>query len=1030
MRPLKLTMTAFGPYRDCETIDFTRLEDHRLFVISGMTGAGKTTIFDAISYALYGSASGEDRADHRMLRSHFADEETHTSVDLHFAVGNRSYRVFRQMGHRKGNNKNETGGKIELYETTSGTDVPCVDKFTVSDINAKLESIIGLTKEQFSQIVMLPQGEFRKLLTSDTENKEEILRRIFRTNLFQWLEDRFYEKSRQLKEAHREAAAKLDIHMQHVAETLPRREGSALALTLEQEHHSPAQVLQGLAAESDYYAELVGAAEEQRAQAAARLEKLEQEKRAAEELNRLFTELACQRSRLAELEQQKETMAELEARLTTAEHAARIEPYEEHARIAAADAEGVRGQLAAKQREAELAIQQHVEAEARYRQEEGRAEERHRIELELNRLQELLPAVRNLGEMRRAVELLRMKKDQLEKQQALLDKQIQEKRTAKQELVELSNRLEEATRNLPERQSELERLRQKARLLQELVQLEQQMMRYAELETARRQALDRIRQEHDRMEAAWIEGQASLLAMHLHDGKPCPVCGSLEHPGKATLSTEVPSREALQQVKEQLRLAEQELHEAAAQVAAARSSQSQKADVLEEYGIEARSYADQLQEVIAAGKSLAALTERLQAEARQHAECHKQHQALDQELDNLRAERERSGRELQETAIRYGQESAKLEHELERIPEELRETARLERAIADLEERLQTLTAAWQEAQRSLQAAEQHRVQAGAQLDSLIRQQEEAAARAEEARLRFEGQLGKVGFVNIDQYRQAKMEEAVRASERKRLEEYRQTLILVRQQAEELAALLSDREPVDLEPLGEAIAATRQELETIAAARQSAERYRLDAVRLSQAIEQAARRVQELEGELEKVLDLYQVIKGDNSLRLSFERYILIEYLEQILQAANVRLQQLSGGQYLLQRSGRLEARGKQSGLGLDVYDAYTGQNRDVKTLSGGEKFNASLALALGMTDVIQSYQGGVSIEMMFIDEGFGSLDEETLQKAVAALVELQRAGRMIGVISHVPELKEAIPAVLEVTKTREGHSRTSIVIR
>jgi exonuclease SbcC len=165
-------------------------------------------------------------------------------------------------------------------------------------------------------------------------------------------------------------------------------------------------------------------------------------------------------------------------------------------------------------------------------------------------------------------------------------------------------------------------------------------------------------------------------------------------------------------------------------------------------------------------------------------------------------------------------------------------------------------------------------------------------------------------------------------------------------------------------------------------------------------------------------------------MKISFERYILIEFLEHILYAANVRLRDLSNGQFTLQRSERLENRGKQSGLGLDVYDSYTGQHRDVKTLSGGEKFNASLCLALGMTDVIQSHQGGVTIEMMFIDEGFGSLDEESLQKAITALVDLQRAGRMIGVISHVQELKDAFPACLEVSKTKEGFSRTSITVK
>src|SRR5690606_8555352 len=151
---------------------------------------------------------------------------------------------------------------------------------------------------------------------------------------------------------------------------------------------------------------------------------------------------------------------------------------------------------------------------------------------------------------------------------------------------------------------------------------------------------------------------------------------------------------------------------------------------------------------------------------------------------------------------------------------------------------------------------------------------------------------------------------------------------------------------------------------------------------------------------------------------------------EQILAMANLRLKKLSGGQFELRRSDRLETYGKQSGLGLDVYDAYTGQNRDVKTLSGGEKFNAALCLALGMSDVIQAFQGGVSIEMMFIDEGFGSLDEESLQKAIDTMIDLQKSGRMIGVISHVRELKQAFPASLEVRKTKEGYSRTDIVLQ
>jgi exonuclease SbcC len=241
---------------------------------------------------------------------------------------------------------------------------------------------------------------------------------------------------------------------------------------------------------------------------------------------------------------------------------------------------------------------------------------------------------------------------------------------------------------------------------------------------------------------------------------------------------------------------------------------------------------------------------------------------------------------------------------------------------------------------------------------------------------------------------------------------------------------LANQSPIDTEPLEQALDGDKAELEQALTQLQTAAQYANEADRLRAAIAEAGGRCTELERQLEQVADLYSMMKGDNALKISFERYILIEYLDQILHAANERLRGLSDGQFVLLRSDRLEARGKQSGLGLDVYDAYTGQNRDVKSLSGGEKFNASLALALGMTDVIQSHQGGISIEMMFIDEGFGSLDEESLSKAIMTLIDLQKAGRMIGVISHVQELKQAFPAMIEVAKTKEGYSRTAIVLK
>jgi exonuclease SbcC len=265
-----------------------------------------------------------------------------------------------------------------------------------------------------------------------------------------------------------------------------------------------------------------------------------------------------------------------------------------------------------------------------------------------------------------------------------------------------------------------------------------------------------------------------------------------------------------------------------------------------------------------------------------------------------------------------------------------------------------------------------------------------------------------------------------RANLKRQIDDYLALKAAVIRQTEELREALAGLQRQDLEQLKQQMEELTQQTQALRGQSLRLQSNYDKGVSLKTEIIQTEERFQEAERRHLSVKDLYDVIRGENARKLSFERYLQMEFLEKIIQAANLRLTPMSGGQYYLVRSERLEKRGRQSGLGLDVFDNYTGLLRDVKTLSGGEKFNASLCLALGMADVIQAYQGGISLETMFIDEGFGSLDEESLNKAIETLVDLQQTGRMIGIISHVQELKQAIPAVLEVKKNREGHSYTT----
>ncbi|MCU6710382.1 SMC family ATPase [Paenibacillus sp. J5C_2022] len=1040
MRPLRLTMTAFGPYRDSETVDFTQLENHRLFVISGNTGAGKTSIFDAVCFALYGSASGEDRSDVRMLRSHFADEETHTSVELDFVIRDKRYRVFRQMKHRKSGNRSETGEKTELYEIVGDEAVPATDRFMATEVNARLQAVIGLTKEQFSQIVMLPQGEFRKLLTSDTDNKEDILRRIFRTELYERLERRFHGEVRSLQDTLKEERAGVDALMRQAEEALPAREDSSLHETFRQDVYSAAQVKEGLRREAEHYRAEAAVASRRKKELGERLDERQLRLQAALELNRRHDDWAIKQEEQRRLLERKPDVEQQERELELARRAAGLAPYEEQARRAEESSRMKREEHARSLKQWQEAERALEAATARYRREAEREEIRQEARLAVHRLSELLPAVDSLADQQRELEQLQRKERETAAELATAEGAYRAGKEKHATLQGAIRGLEASVAKLPETVQQLRQVELQGKEVKRQLQLAEELSRHDEMESKSARQLDELRSQYGELERRWIEGQAGLLASHLHDGKPCPVCGSESHPGKAELQTDMPSKESLQEAKEYLSAVERELLAVKAQAAAALQQQEAGMAELAEYGMESLSGGDaaglmsRLQEaqggLRAQWRTLKAETDAMQGDAARLEEQRASLLQLEAELVRLEGARETLQGDGQQLMLqRAGAESA-LAKELDRIPEELRSPEQLRLQLRKRQAEASAMEQAWKEAQEAMQRMSTRGAELKAYSEQADLSQKAAAKDAEEYRALMADKLMLAGFTSLDEYRAAVKSEEGMTAMQAGIESYRSAVHALESAQAALRQELHDKPRIDPEPLREEIAACKREHEAAIAGEGAALRYERDAVRLEAAIGARAGKAAELESKLESVLDIYAMLKGDNALKMSFERYILIEYLEQILAMANERLKGLSGGQFQLVRSDRLEARGKQSGLGLDVYDAYTGQNRDVKTLSGGEKFNASLCLALGMSDVIQSHQGGVSIEMMFIDEGFGSLDEESLHNAIAALVDLQRAGRMIGVISHVGDLKEAFPACLEVTKSREGFSRTEIVLR
>ncbi|WML53135.1 SMC family ATPase [Neobacillus sp. PS3-12] len=1030
MRPLKITMTAFGPYKHSEVIDFTELKNNRLFVISGNTGAGKTTIFDAICFALYGSASGEDRSETKYLRSDFADDDVHTAIELEFELHNRFYRIKRQLPHVKIGNKSATGEQYEFYEKVNGREIPCVDRQIVSEINKKVEELVGLTKDQFSQIVMLPQGEFRKLLTSQTENKEEILRKIFRTEPYRWISDRLKEKKKFAEEEFKRESATRDRYISDIQAALPLREESNLFEFLSQENYNTNQIISGLEEEILYFQDEVGRNKQNEETSGAAYNKKLEEFHKAEQVNEEFKKLEDKQKNLEELTAQLPLFKEKEIQLENAERASKIEPYEKQVNEWREDEKNKKQRLDFAVAEQKNAVSTLEKVQRNFELEESKKEEREKIARQLDRYHDFLPTVKDMDNKKAELTRQEQQVQNLGKVLDVLKTKIKTEKDSKVQLGRSIKELEKAVDQLAEKQQKLTDMRDRIRVLHEYLGIYKNQVELQNLFKTKEESFQAIKQKYEKLEEAWVNGQASILAIHLHDGKPCPVCGSTEHPNKAQGQDAVPTREELDLVKKELELKDSEYRDLVAQLKNGKDQFEQKAKEVAEIGVQVQEVQPEYKRLAEEGQALKKDVERLGKEKEKLSKLKNDLETKEKQLEGFEAEQEAAAKAYQEQNTVYESKKAVYVEQVNRIPEEIRTLAELNRKITEINNLKNKLENAWEQAQKQLQLAKETVAKASVNVSGMKEQLEESSLKKENSEQQFLGALLQANFSAEDDYRNAKMLENARITLKEEIDQFKNNLATLKQQVLEYQDDLKDKTKIDLPEL-------KSELDELNSAYEEAKKLLLKseqnqqkANELKHTIIKAEKSTVELEKRLNIVADLYDVIRGQNSSKISFERYLQIEYLEQIIITANERLKRLSNGQFLLIRSERQESRGKQSGLGLDVFDAYTGQTRDVKTLSGGEKFNASLCLALGMADVIQSFQGGVSIDTMFIDEGFGSLDEESLNKAVDTLIDLQQSGRMIGVISHVQELKNTIPAILEVKKTKEGYSQTKFVIK
>ena len=873
MKPIQLVLSAFGPYVERTVIDFSALGEEGLFLIAGDTGAGKTTIFDAISFALYGEASGgKEKRKSKSFHSDYVSDQTETYVELTFRHRGETWWIRRNLEYQRPAKKKKDGmetttrqaADAQMRNEDTGEEILRMD-----DVNRRVRELLGLTQDQFTQTVMIAQGDFLKILTASSDDRKKLFRDLFHTNLYVDLQSRLQEKNRAcadeqkaLEQVILSAEGKIDPEAEFAErEILLSYCGqiqhtdalcALLARLIEQEKAAQEQARAQKKEAADQIGALIAAVTE------------------GERVNRDFADWESKRARLAALTVGQGEIDAQRAALAAARRAQQLETDEALMRRTRRDMDAQRAALSEAQAALEQAKKALPEAETRMKEAESRGGEIHALLAQAKQMEDCLPV---LGEVERL--------------KAALD-------TQKRELQRLT------------------------------------------ADSSRAQAAYTAAQN------SYYLSQAGLLARELKAGQPCPVCGSTAHPCPAQITPETVTRQALEQAAKRRETAEKAQSDAATRLAANRA-------------------------------------------------------ALDEREDRLRALKIGADETRQRLA-------ARIDAAHQAAADRQREIDAARSAYQALDKRKTAAQSAVDAAQKQLAALEK----------DLLAQTEA-----------FEQKRAAHGFEDEASYRLAKRTNADIERLDREIRNYDEQKRTLAAQTHELEDKLSGRQRTDLAALQNrrAAALDRQ------AKAENAEKAMVRKLTLHESAEREIRQanaaIQKKRGKWQIIQELYTccagIAAGNPRAKLTFEAYVQQYYFRFVVAAANKRLTRLTDGMFTLRVMREAANRDSQSGLDLEVLDRSTGQARDVSTLSGGESFLASLALALGLSDAVQSQSGQIRMDAMFIDEGFGSLDENALRSSIDVLLELADGKRLIGIISHVQELEERIDKQIVVTKTPNG---------
>ena len=920
MRPIKLIMSAFGPYASKTVLDLGELGTNGLYLITGDTGAGKTTIFDAITFALYGEASGDNR-ESTMFRSKYANAETPTEVELTFVYAGKEYYIKRNPEYERPKTRGEGFTTEKANAELHYPDGRVVTK--LREVDRAVEEIMGIDRNQFTQIAMIAQGDFLKLLLASTDDRKKIFQKIFRTRCYYILQDRLKSESTNLKSEHDAISASIRQYINGIV----CDEDDVLSIKVRNAKAEMCSTEETL----ELLSMLIANDKEEEA-------KLDDEQKnigkSLEEITAILTKHETWSKARKSLKKSKSDLDEAIAALEILKNNLRTEEANKP------KVEDIRNRIAT------------IEAEIpEYQELDNKIKERDALQKGTDKLSdELNTAKAKLESLKKEMEAFSEERKTLEK----ADKE-------KAELEAKKQKEEDKRKSLKDISKELKALEK----------LEKQLKKDQETYSECAEAVQLRDAKYQELFKMYLDEQAGIIAETLVDGTPCPVCGSTSHPIKAVKAENAPSKEQLDESKSAYELAQKEAQSASEKAAKTKGQADEKRNAVlamlkEMFGDITVDDADGLiKDKIA---NIATVLKEVQNAIDEQQKKIDRRSEIDELLPKKKEHLENLSNSISDNEKTLSGNNAtllSLKTRIDKLAENLKYGS--EKKAKD--------------AKKELQCEQKKLEDAYKAADDAVRSQNEKIAGFKAAIKEAENSLADAKEID---------EELIKAMQKE---------------------LKSRNSEIDVK---------KKVINARKTANESAEKE----------IKAKSAEVLAVEAKWSWVKALSNTANGNISgkEKIMLETYIQMTYFDRIIARANTRFMVMSGGQYELKRRKEAENNRSQSGLELDVIDHYNGTERSVKTLSGGESFKASLSLALGLSDEIQSSAGGIKLDTMFVDEGFGSLDDESLNQAMRALQNLTEGNRLVGIISHVTELKERIDKQIVVTKEKSGGSKATII--